>query len=480
MASLIFQYPCRDGATGLELEAVRHHYSRVTPDYGCSLLSSVLEALDVAAAAAPRELYAAVKIQASFRMYLQAKAFRNVRLKACTIQRVFRGYSTRKRLERERQTTQHRLYLQTVFNIFATRIQATFRGYYSRKTRFNYYAQQAYIDQVTTRSLNVLKEAHHTRVEQDKLRSAESQRVHARTYARRTAQMHHTVSTCSIPSVYLRPPVPSERLAHNLHVAAEKSGGANFETHSAGDGRAGEGSALEDCDLAQAAVLTAGEKLEEDIRQNSRVARHHRVKAASHASTTPPAALASASPPQTPTSATQSSRLPAITSSGRPSNGRPVARTARTTDDTDAALNGPVPWEDVLATPPQRPLVSKSQHQPTSFSNTAPAAATSAVAAAGSSSKVTSPAGKGVSSFHRKFDVKRHDCVQHALSCSAGVSKNGAATAAAVTAGPALMGPLSTAKESAALEHSVDQKLIKSVHGNAVFKVPAGRGKRVR
>ncbi|KPA81444.1 hypothetical protein ABB37_03811 [Leptomonas pyrrhocoris] len=484
MAGIIFQYPRRDGTTGLELEAVRHDYARVAPSYGCNLVNAVLQALDEAAACAPRETNAAVKIQATFRMHRQAATFRNMRRKTCMVQRVFRGYTTRKRLEHERTTTQRLSYLQTVFDMFATRIQACFRGYYSRKTRFNYYAQQAYISTVMSRSLGVLGDAHRTRIEQDKLRAAESQRVLALSYARCTAQMHHTISTCSIPSVYLRPPVSSVRLAPNSKLQPTAGGGRDGTRGDAGEG-VGNATA-EDYELAQAAVLTAGEKLEDDIQQNSRAARHNRVGtpgAPGVSRGTSPRPAAATTAPQTraqstdekrsPTTATasQSPRLPALGANSGKQKVYAKTSGARVNGEGKAKNRLSVPWEEASATAPQRPLIEKVHRHTQSPLHTT----TSASAAVAASTTPSDPSNnntyKAVSSFHRKFGIRRHDCVEHNLSCEAGVVQNGAV---AVT----FPGPLSTAKESAALQHSVDQKVIKSLHGNDVFKVPASRGKR--
>jgi hypothetical protein len=462
MASLVFQYPCREGTTGLELEAVWYHYSRVTPVYGVGLVNAVLMALDEAAACAPEECRAAVKIQATYRMHRQAAAFRDVRRKACTIQRVFRGHATRKRIEQERLTEQRLAYLRLVFDMFATRIQACFRGYYSRKTRSNYYAQQAYILQVTTRALNVLEDAHRTRVEQDKLRLAESLRVQALSYARRTAAMHHTISTFSIPSVYVRPPAASERLAQNPPVASGE-GKEDAQTETGANAPGGD-------ELAQAALFAAAEKLEEDIRLNSRAVRHRKRGEAGRtcrgatsgewqrlAFMEAPQQAQTAEAKDTTAASLPPSRLPAINTGSQKQEASHKGRTSRATaKGSGRRLSPAVPWQNASASAPQRPLVLRSPPAP---------ASTSAEKAP------TSTAAGGVSSFRRQFSVKRHDCVEHQLSCEAGVAKNSAAAAT-------FPGPLSTAKESAALEHSVDQQLIKSVHGNAVFKVPAARGKR--
>ncbi|KAL7695848.1 IQ calmodulin-binding motif containing protein [Lotmaria passim] len=433
MSNIIFQYPCREGTSGLELEAVRHNYTRVTPFYGTSLVNSVLQALEDASLCASVELHAAVKIQATFRMHQQATIFREVRRKACTIQRMFRGYSTRKHLENERATAQKLAYLKTVFDVFATRIQACYRGYASRKMRSNYYAQQAYIHTVTARAAAVLEDAHRARVEQDKLRTAESQRVQALSYARRTAQMHHTISTCSIPSVYQRPPVSSERLVDALRsthgIDGVKAAGGRHTGSGDEAGKEKGDRVLEDYELEQVAVFTAGDKLEEDIRQNSRAARHHRGNAVAPSSTAR-AATRKGTPPTSAAAPTPTSQMPCLPTLDA---GKQCQKTsmrtssARDGGECESAHTPAMPCEDAAATK----------------------------AAASSSTRNAAP---NASSLHPKFGVKQHDCVSHRLSYQAGVTQNSAA----------------------ALERSVDQKIIRSVHGNAVFKVPAVHGRRTR
>ncbi|KAG5464258.1 hypothetical protein LSCM1_00439 [Leishmania martiniquensis] len=522
-ANFIYQHSKREGQCGLEVDIFSGHYSRITPAYGCSLVKAVLRALEDADAHAPAELNAAVTIQATFRMYRHRKAFLTVRHHACLIQRVYRGYITRKHLEVERATVRQMAYLQAVFDMFATRIQACYRGYQSRKTRSNYYAQQAYLKAVTALSSEVLAQAHNTQVEQDAVRNAEARQLQELLYARRTARMHYMVSTCSLPSVYqgrVGPPSvkqssqPVSETGRELLSGSGESGFVSAApqtvkvTAKASDGGAADGKVLMAPDVAG----VSGSKLEDDIRYNARVARRERsaVKAkTSHALALPTAIAASSSQsPErksaggseaegaTPSTAPVASgtRLPPVTPS-KPTQSSRQANAAA----PEAAVT--VPWELASTRPPHRPLTT---HAPflasSSFSHTAPpvscaskagrkpraapqgaqdgcwhVSGTCAAAASGPARSAagvdSSIPGAAVSSFHRRFAVKRHDCLEHGLSSSNGVVSDGGGS-------HAVGDVLSLAKEDAAIQRSVDQKVIQALHGDAIFKVPARRGRR--
>ncbi|KAG5464993.1 hypothetical protein LSCM4_00441 [Leishmania orientalis] len=523
-ANLIYQYSHPEGQSGLELDIFSGHYSRITPAYGCSLVKAVLIALEDAEAHAPAELDAAVTIQATFRMYRQRKAFLTVRHHACLIQRMYRGYATRKRLDVERATVRQMTYLQAVFDMFATRIQACYRGYQSRKKKSNYYSQQAYLKVVTALSSEVLAQARRTQWEQDTLRDAEAKRVHELSYTSRTAHMHYMVSTCSVSSVYQvrvapRPVKQSSQITPDTdRDLGSHSGESGFgstvppvvkATAEASDGGAADDEML----MVQVAADASGKKLEDDIRHNARAARRERIAVKTNKSHTPvvlsaPAASSSQSPEGTcaghseakgaivgAASLAPRTRLPALT----PSKPTQSSRQANT---IAPAATVTVPWELPSTHPPHRPLTTRI---PTlacsSFSHTAPPAASRTCQAgrkprgapqraqddcchvAGTGTAAASgpaPPAAGidpsmpcdsVSSFHRRFAVKRHDCLEHQLSSSNGVVSDGAGSHAVGDA-------ISLAKEDAAIQRSVDQKVVQALHGDAVFKVPARRGRR--
>ncbi|KAG5465729.1 hypothetical protein CUR178_00441 [Leishmania enriettii] len=523
-ANFIYQYSHREGQLGLELNVYSNLYSRITPAYGCSLVKAVLIALEDAEAHAPAELNAAVTIQATFRMYRQRKAFLAVRHHACLIQRVYRGYATRKRLDVERATVRQITYLQVVFDTFATRIQACYRGYQSRKKKSNYYSQQAYLKVATALSSEVLAQAHRTQWEQDALRDAEAKRVHELSYASRTAHMHYMVSTCSMPSVYQgkvasRPVKQSSQITPDTdRDLRSRCGGSGFgsaeppvvkATAASSDGGAADVEML----IAQVTVNSSGRKLEDDIRHNARAARRERIAVKTNKTHTPAVPTASAACSCQSSKGTcvghseakgaivaaaslaPRARLPALTPSKSTQSSRQANAIA-------PAATLTVPWELPSTHPPYRPLTTRI---PTlacsSFSHTAPPAASCTCQAgrkprgapqraqddcghvAGTGTAAASgpaPPAAGidpsiqcasVSSFHRRFAVKRHDCLEHQLSSTNGVVSDGAGSHAVSDA-------ISLAKEDAAIQRSVDQKVIQALHGDAIFKVPARRGRR--
>ncbi|GET93502.1 hypothetical protein, conserved [Leishmania tarentolae] len=520
--NFIYQYPTREGHSWPERDALFHHYSPITPAYGCSLVRAVLSALENAAAEAPLEIEATVKIQATFRMYQQRKAFLRLRHHACLIQRVYRGYATRRRLEVERTTVRQMVYLKAVFDIFATRIQSYYRGYLSRKTRSNYYAQKAYLKVVTARSSEVLVQALTTHKEQDDLRNEEAQRVHDLSYAHRMAHMHYMVSTCSVPSVYQRSGTPSiakQAAQSTSHTCREEDGrseeGALVNLVASTVMPAGEGSdgggADDEMLRVQAAAYASGEKIENDIRYHARAARRNRSTLKSEESHRSRAqtvsATASSQPPGktiadapvaegatvSATSPVAGIRLPALTPSQPAQRSHPLNSIA-------PAATVTVPWEVASAHPPKRPLVPRAPPLTgQSFSQTAPpalsrttrtgrkprkaqqaseddnfhAAETPAAQTAGpgpSAGSINSSMSRAaVSSFHPRFAVKRHDCIEHQLSIINGVVSDG-------NDSHSLTSPLLSMKEISAVQRSVDHKVMEALHGDAIFKVPARLG----
>ncbi|KAI5691470.1 IQ calmodulinbinding motif containing protein [Leishmania braziliensis] len=520
----IYQYLNSRGQSGLELDVLCRHYSRITPAYGCRLVNAVLSALEDASAHAPVEIDATVKIQATFRMYQQRKAFLTLRSSACLIQRVYRSYATRKHLDVERAAVRQMAYLQAVFDMFATRIQACYRGYQSRKTKSNYYAQQAYLKVVTARSSEVLAQALSTQVEQDTLRKAEAKRQDELSYARRTAHMHYMVSTCSVPSIYQRSvePPPGKQSVHNtLHTSRGVCGHSGesglvspgLPTVKLAKERSDSSAAEDETLMAQVAAYVSGQKLESDIRHHARAARLERIAVTAKRSPSPiaPTVLTVASLQSSDrttavrpraegttvrtTLLAQGARLPALAAS------QPVQR-SRQVKATALAASPTVPWEELSLThPPQKPLTTpglplkssffsetgspatllrttQASRKPRggqqtaegdSFQATGTAAAAAAAPAPSEASIEPSILGAAVSSFHRRFAVKRHDCLGCQLSITNGIVSDGAGS-------HALSGPLSPAREEAAVQRSVDQKVMQALHGDAVFKVSARRG----
>ncbi|KAG5490564.1 hypothetical protein JKF63_00684 [Porcisia hertigi] len=513
----IYQYANREGRTGLELDVFYRHYSRITPAYGCRLMNAVLSALEDAKTHAPMELSAALKIQSTFRMFRQRKAFLAVRQNACLIQRVFRGYATRTHLDVERTTVRQVAYLQTVFDMFATRIQACYRGYQSRKMKANYYAQKAYLQVVTARSSQVLAQAHSTQVEQDTLRNAEAQRVHELSYARRTARMHYMVSTSSVASVYQRfgapswaiqpsqDTLPTDSDVHNYNEVRSLASPVPPTVNSTGGTVDGE------LLVSEVGNCTSGQKLEKDIRHNARAARREPtiVKTKtdrSHIASTVPQTASPESHDNAMAGQKAAERLTASTTNPAQGTRLPPLKSSRLAQrdlQPSASVSATVPWELSTTHPPKRPLTTQAPPSAgPSFSETAPPAVlphtlrasrkthcaqhntenecpyptgVAGGAAAGSAPSAdtvnSSMPSAAVSSFHRRFDVKRHDCLEHHLSIVNGVTSNGADA-------HTFSGPISSSEEYSAGKRRVDQKVIQALHGDAIFKVPAGRGRR--
>jgi len=105
--------------------------------------------------ARPREYEACVKIQSVYRGYTVRKKLRKERAAAENIQRIYRGYIARVDYEymlRAKEKRERMAY----FDRNATIIQKIWRGYYSRKHVHSYYRRKAYITGVVQKGEELL------------------------------------------------------------------------------------------------------------------------------------------------------------------------------------------------------------------------------------------------------------------------------------------------------------------------------------
>lgn len=173
------------------------------PSYGTSLAHAVLLALQSASDDRELEDYCAEKIQSVFRMYQQRREYRKAKLAVLSMQRLFRGHVVRMAVHDTVSNTM-KDYERQCFDYYATRIQAIFRGFHSRKHVDDYYARRAYIRKVTSESDQVLKLAGEQRQCDDELTEAEEKQREAEAYVRATQQVHFMLSTVGVSGVYRR------------------------------------------------------------------------------------------------------------------------------------------------------------------------------------------------------------------------------------------------------------------------------------
>mmetsp|Transcript_63599 Transcript_63599/g.201131 ORF Transcript_63599/g.201131 Transcript_63599/m.201131 type:complete len:332 (+) Transcript_63599:86-1081(+) len=166
--------------------------------------SAFFELTQAAEDARPLEQGAALRIQTKWRSYATRRNLRWLSGKTLVIQRWYRGYLGRLRFKLARKVADHNLRVR-FFDIMATEIQRSFRGYWSRKHIHSFYARKAYLEAVMERTAALRGEMEGGFARQqaeDELRAAmEAQDRFVRTID----GLHHLVSTDCCPGVYNSP-----------------------------------------------------------------------------------------------------------------------------------------------------------------------------------------------------------------------------------------------------------------------------------
>eukprot|EP00796_Vickermania_ingenoplastis_P008104 gene8104-5640_t len=147
--------------------------------------------------------FCAEKIQATFRMYRQRRAYLAIRRSVIGMQRVFRGHVTRVEMKQEC-AGQDEGFEMACFNYYATRIQAVFRGYYSRKYVDDYYARRAYIRTVAAHSEAVRQMAEQQRLANENHGCEDHREKMEAEYIKAAEQVHFMLSTVGKRGVYRR------------------------------------------------------------------------------------------------------------------------------------------------------------------------------------------------------------------------------------------------------------------------------------
>ncbi|RNF14269.1 putative spermatogenesis-associated protein 17-like [Trypanosoma conorhini] len=176
------------------------------------LVAALMEAIAQANSVRQEELVAAVKIQSAYRMWREFRTYRVVRKAVVCVQRMYRGHMQRKRVMKRREEAEES-HERAVYEYYATRIQACFRGYYVRCHVDNFFARKLYIEETLRVSSEVREMAtqlHHAQVERD----AEARlTLQKQSYKEATEKLHHLVSTVSVSGVYRRPMVPCSTMS---------------------------------------------------------------------------------------------------------------------------------------------------------------------------------------------------------------------------------------------------------------------------
>lgn len=148
-----------------------------------------------------KELTAAVKIEALWRMYKQRKYYLHQQWAVRIIKRVFRGYRTRKNFWK---LTNIALSNQRIefFSSAATSIQRIYRGYYSRKYLHDFYARKKYLKHIEGKNFRRLE-----KMSKYKQQLVADEQKRQEDYARMefyklSTNLHHLTSTKAVPGVY--------------------------------------------------------------------------------------------------------------------------------------------------------------------------------------------------------------------------------------------------------------------------------------
>lgn len=222
------------------------------PDYGSLIRHAVIRSQQDAFNIADFENFCAEKVQCVFRMFRERRAYQRTLRAILSLQRIFRAYVARNTVKTQQESDEIE-YEKNCFHYYASRIQAVFRGYYSRKYVDDYYARRAYIFSVAARSDDVLQNAILQRLVRDKEDDEAQQKKEESVYTKATEKVHFILSTVECSGVYRRWPI--DDFANVELQALGKSGGRNL----VGSGLAGKLQAMpfQTC-------------IEDDIRKNAR------------------------------------------------------------------------------------------------------------------------------------------------------------------------------------------------------------------
>ena len=153
-----------------------------------------------------KELQAAVKIEALWRMFKQRKLYLHQKWAVSVIKRVYRGYRTRKsfwKLTSQALALQRRLF----FSSLALSIQRIYRGFYSRKKDLKY------IEGKNQRRLEKMNKYKQDLVSEDQKRQEDYARME---FYKLSTNLHHLTSTNAIPGVYKSLEAVSDFGKHSL------------------------------------------------------------------------------------------------------------------------------------------------------------------------------------------------------------------------------------------------------------------------
>ncbi|KEG09439.1 putative spermatogenesis-associated protein 17-like [Trypanosoma grayi] len=172
------------------------------------LVTSIIEGLARASALQASETDAALKVQAAYRMWRDRRSYQQKKSAVVCMQRMYRGHMQRKRVMglREIADLSHE---RAVYEYYAARIQACFRGFYVRRYVDNFYARKRYIERTMKVSADV-RDMGAQMLEEQILQATVTRLSHKdESYREATEKLHHMLSTVSVSGVYRHPVEPT-------------------------------------------------------------------------------------------------------------------------------------------------------------------------------------------------------------------------------------------------------------------------------
>ncbi|GAX75220.1 hypothetical protein CEUSTIGMA_g2664.t1 [Chlamydomonas eustigma] len=169
-----------------------------------SVLEEYFKACSLAESKRSAEVRAAIVIESCARGFLTRRRLKKLTDVVVNIQRYWRGYLGRLRATLALEIKNKKL-RELYFDAQASVIQRHWRGFWSRKSKFDFYARKRYLKEVHSKNAEIRKE-----MEAEAQRAISAQREMAEDMARRlfdsrVGQLHHLVSTAAQPGIFNSP-----------------------------------------------------------------------------------------------------------------------------------------------------------------------------------------------------------------------------------------------------------------------------------
>eukprot|EP01066_Platyproteum_vivax_P000181 Platyproteum_vivax@DN10204_c0_g1_i1.p1 len=161
----------------------------------------------------PAERKAATKIQTSYRCYAARQFFASVKRAVVLIQSQIRAFHARWRVGKMMQQ-RRRMFEDAFFCNSVLKIQSLFRGFYSRRYVYDYYAQKKYFHRLHSKGLKLKKRMEAKVYVKKSALQLISEQKERQEFDKMTSNSHHLMSTCTQPGVFNAP--SGESIAYDL------------------------------------------------------------------------------------------------------------------------------------------------------------------------------------------------------------------------------------------------------------------------